>query len=117
MIETNYRVSVGRSKRMYLSTRMRCKLVCGRIEWPIRALESRRRFSRWSRGTYHFVKNGSIVVHVLDGDFERAHVVELRPSVVGRKDGQVGFLFSSRFIPVQHLRRPDQPGSVVDLEF
>lgn len=68
-------------------------------------------------GAYHFVKNGGIVVHVLDGDFERAHVVELRSSIVGRENGQVGLFFTSRFIPVQHLRRPDQSGSIVDLEF
>lgn len=54
--------------------------------------------------THHFVENRRIVVLVLDGHLEGAHVVQLRFPVVRRPNRQVHFLLSGRFVPVEHLQ-------------
>jgi len=54
--------------------------------------------------THHFVENRWVVVLVLNGHFDGAHVVQMRFSVVRGSHRQVHFFFTRRFVPVEHLR-------------
>lgn len=54
--------------------------------------------------TYHFVENRRIVVFVLDGHFDGAHVVQMRVPVVRGSYRQVHFFVPSGFVSVERLR-------------
>lgn len=53
---------------------------------------------------HHFIENWRIIVLVLDRHFDSAHVVKVWFSVVSGPHRQVNFFFSSRLIPIEHLR-------------
>lgn len=54
--------------------------------------------------THHFVENRRIVVLVLDGHFDGAHVVQVRVPVVRGSYRQVHFFVPGGFVSVKRLR-------------
>lgn len=67
--------------------------------------------------TYHFVKDGRIIIDVLDGDLKRTHVIQLWLSIVSSENCEISLLFPGGLIPVEDLGRLDETRRTVDLEF